>query len=311
LELASRSTAAALTKPLACLFLLFATAVFAQNGPRSVDSVALERFEQAVALAQRDPAAAIEIFQGLTRDFPNWPEPYNNLAVLYAEQGEEKKAEKALLTAMGTHPTYALVHRNLEALYAGMAGRAYRKALKNDTAAPPPPKLTLASRAAAEVVMVNRDAAAADGGTEGSESIPQPAAKVERANAAPPEPEAGGSETADRARRAVLYTVASWREAWSSQDVERYLSFYGHHFDPGNGVSREHWAAIRRRRVAGPEFIQVDIQNPSVSFQADDRASVRFLQTYRSNTFDSQTIKTLSLSRGSEGWKIIREETGG
>ena len=31
---------------------------------------------------------AIEVFAGLTHDFPELPEPYNNLAVLFAEQGE-------------------------------------------------------------------------------------------------------------------------------------------------------------------------------------------------------------------------------
>ncbi|NIQ25047.1 MAG: tetratricopeptide repeat protein, partial [Gammaproteobacteria bacterium] len=82
----------------------------------------------------------------LTEDYPQWPEPYNNLAVLYAERGEEKKAEQALLAAMATHPSYALVHKNLEALYAGMAGRAYRKALNSDAAVPAPPKLRLAER---------------------------------------------------------------------------------------------------------------------------------------------------------------------
>jgi ketosteroid isomerase-like protein len=297
-------------KRLAWLLLLLASAVFAQSHSPAVDSGALERFHRAVALAQRDPGAALEIFRGLTREFPGWPEPYNNMAVLYAEQGEEKKAEKALLAAMGTHPTYSLVHKNLETLYAGMAGRAYRKALNNDSAGLPAPKLELASRVGADTLMVADAAVEAEQGLSEQAPEPQPAVQVAGAVEAPERPEPAESETA-QARRAVLSTVASWREAWSSQDVERYLSFYALQFEPGNGTTRDHWAVIRRKRLEGPEFIEVEIQNPSVSFQADDRASVRFLQTYRSNTFDGQTIKTLRLSRGSGGWKIIREDTGG
>ena len=307
----SRLTGAALLRPLAWLVLVFATAALAESVPQSVDSAALERFERAVALAQRDPAAAIKIFEGLTQDHPGWPEPYNNLAVLYAEQGDEKKAEKALLIAMGTHPTYALVHKNLEALYAGMAGRAYRKALENNSADPPPPKLELASIVAAETGIAARVTTPVAAGKEPLEPDSEPAAKVARVNAALPESEPGKPETSVDARRAVLSTVASWAEAWSSQDVERYLSFYGHHFDPGKGMTRERWAAIRRKRVAAPEYIQLEIQNPSVSFQSADRASVRFLQIYSSSTFDGQTMKTLRLSRGSDGWKIVGEETGG
>ncbi|HSS62943.1 MAG TPA: tetratricopeptide repeat protein [Gammaproteobacteria bacterium] len=304
-------TGAASLKMIVWLALVLATAAFAQNAPRSVDAAALERFENALALARQNPAAAIEMFEALTREYPNWPEPYNNLAVLYADRGDEKKAEQALLAAMGTHPSYALVHKNLEALYAGMAGRAYRKALNDDAAGPAPPRLKLAQRVGAATLTADAGGMPPPTDEPSPEPAPEAAVKVAAAASASPEPEPVTPETADEARRTVLSTVASWLEAWSSQDVERYLSFYGHHFEPGKGMTRDDWAAIRRRRVAGPEFIQIDIQNPSVSFEADDRASVRFLQTYRSNTFDGQTIKTLRLSRGSNGWKIVREETGG
>ncbi len=302
-------------KRLAWLTLAVATCAGAQSLPASVDAAAVERFERAVSLAEQKPAAAIEIFESLTKAHPDWPEPYNNLAVLYAEKGEEKKAEQALLAAMATHPSYALVHKNLEALYAGMAGRAYRKALKGDAAGPAPPKLKLAANVDAATLATRRPvttvAVAEPAPPAESEPAPEPAVEVAAVGVASPQPVSSPSESADEARRAVLSTVASWLEAWSSQDVDRYLSFYGHHFEPGGGRTRQHWAELRRKRVAAPEYIQIDIRNPSVSFQAADRASVRFVQSYRSNTFEGQTIKTLRLSRGSDGWKIVKEETGG
>ncbi len=304
-------TSAVLLKRLAWLALVLASAASAQGVPQGVDSAAVQRFERAVALSRENPAAAIGMFEALTKDHPSWPEPYNNLAVLYADKGNEKKAEQALLAAMATHPSYSLVHKNLEALYAGMAGRAYRKALNDDSAVPEPPTLRLAERIGAATLTASAAGTPVAMGEQPPKPEPKPPVEVAAASATPAAPEAARPETAEEARRAVLSTVASWREAWSSQDVDRYLSFYGHHFDPGRGMTREHWAAIRRKRVAAPEFIQLQIRNPSVSFEAADRVSVRFLQIYSSNTFDGQTVKTLRLSRGSNGWKIIREETGG
>ena len=45
---------------------------------------------------QNKTADAIKVFTGLTEDYPELPEPYNNLAVLYAQQGQYDKARNAL-----------------------------------------------------------------------------------------------------------------------------------------------------------------------------------------------------------------------
>lgn len=85
-------------------------------------------------LNRRDEA--IRAFTELTEKYPGLPEPYNNLAVLYAGQGEYDKARKALEAALKTHPSYATAHNNLASVYAHMASQAYDKALrpdKNDT----------------------------------------------------------------------------------------------------------------------------------------------------------------------------------
>ena len=92
------------------------------------------RFLKGVILAEKkQPAKAIEVFRKLTVDFPDLPEPYNNLAVLYASQGDYEQARDALLLAINTHPSYATAHENLGDIYAKMAGVAYDKALSIDT----------------------------------------------------------------------------------------------------------------------------------------------------------------------------------
>ena len=75
---------------------------------------------------------AIRTFSDLTEDYPELPEPYNNLAVLYAGQGQYDKARVALEMAIRTHPSYATAHENLGDIYAKMASQAYDRALQLD-----------------------------------------------------------------------------------------------------------------------------------------------------------------------------------
>lgn len=75
---------------------------------------------------------AIEVFQGITEDAPERPEPYNNLGFLYASQGQYEKAKNALQMAIRNQPTYALAHENLGDIYAKLASKEYERALQLD-----------------------------------------------------------------------------------------------------------------------------------------------------------------------------------
>lgn len=103
------------------------------------------RFTKGLILAEQNRSAeAIAIFTKLTEDFPDLPEPYNNLAVLYASAGQYDKARAALDMAMRTNPTYATALENLGDVYAKLASQAYDKALQIDPGSNvPQPKLTL------------------------------------------------------------------------------------------------------------------------------------------------------------------------
>jgi tetratricopeptide (TPR) repeat protein len=79
------------------------------------------------------PTDAIATFVKLTEDYPELPEPYNNLAVLYASQGQYDKARAALEMAIRTNPSYATAHENLGDVYAKLASQAYSKALQLDS----------------------------------------------------------------------------------------------------------------------------------------------------------------------------------
>lgn len=88
-------------------------------------------------LIQRDTGKqteAIVTFTELTQEYPELPEPYNNLAVLYASQNQFERARAALEMALKNNPRYAVAYENLGDVYARLAAEAYDKALQIDAA---------------------------------------------------------------------------------------------------------------------------------------------------------------------------------
>jgi tetratricopeptide (TPR) repeat protein len=100
------------------------------------------RFMKGVMLSEMRPAEAIAIFSRLTQDYPKLPEPYNNLAVLYAAAGQYDKAKIALDKAIRTSPAYATAFENLGDVHARLASQAYDKALQIDPVAGAPAPVT-------------------------------------------------------------------------------------------------------------------------------------------------------------------------
>ncbi len=87
------------------------------------------RFVRGVILTDlKDTDGARSVFQQLTEDFPELPEPHNNLAVLYAADGQLDRARQSLETALFARPDYATAHENLGDVYLQMAADAYQRA---------------------------------------------------------------------------------------------------------------------------------------------------------------------------------------
>ncbi|HET8695414.1 MAG TPA: tetratricopeptide repeat protein [Aquabacterium sp.] len=102
------------------------------------------RFLKGISLSQAGRTTdAIAVFVKLTEDYPELPEPFNNLAVLYAQQGQYEKSRTALEMAIRTNPSYATAYENLGDVYAKLASQAYSKALQIDTKSNVAPKLAM------------------------------------------------------------------------------------------------------------------------------------------------------------------------
>jgi tetratricopeptide (TPR) repeat protein len=278
------------------------------------------RFLKGLIFAEQGkPNDAINVFTELTQEFPELPEPYNNMAVLYASQGQYDKARSALEMAIRTHPSYATAHENLGDIYAKMASQAYDKALQHDksnTAAqtklnlikdlflgsPRPPKTAAAKPDATKIAVATP-----------AQKPPAPAvqspgkAAVPAAKSAPIKPPAKPSSDPDE----VLSALTRWAKAWSENDVPGYLAHYATDFKTPNGESRSNWEAQRKARIAKPRKIQVDVDSPKVVFSDSGRVTVTFRQHYRSDALNVSNTKTLVMVKAGDKWLIQQERVGG
>jgi tetratricopeptide (TPR) repeat protein len=274
---------------------------------------ALERVNRVLAQKKDDPKArflkgiilteqgntkdAIEIFTKLTQDYPNLPEPYNNLAVIYAGQGQYDKARAALEQSIRTHPSYATAYENLGDVYAKLASQAYDKALQLDKSnAGAQNKLSLVRELVggpAQVATAPKEPAKPP---VAAEKPPVVAALEKPAAAASSNP--GGD---------VLKAVNAWAQAWSKKDADAYLAFYAPDFKTPGGEPRPQWEKTRRERIAAPKSIAVAVEQAKVTMQGNDQANVSFRQSYRSDKLKSTSRKTLIMTRADGRW-LIREE---
>jgi tetratricopeptide (TPR) repeat protein len=98
----------------------------------SADDVEARFLKGLLLLERGDTDAARDVFEELSRRFPRLPESFNNLATIYAREGDYEKARQALLSAIANSPDYPVVRANLGDLYAKLAADAYRKAVELD-----------------------------------------------------------------------------------------------------------------------------------------------------------------------------------
>jgi len=255
------------------------------------------RFLKGLILADQGKTNdAIDVFTALTEDYPELPEPYNNLAVLYASQSKYEAAKNALEMAIRTHPSYATAHENLGDIYAKMASLAYDKALALDNK----------NAAAQTKLALIQDMI---GGPPRKAAVAKPAAtlaaKPAAAEPAPSKPEPAKAATA--ASGAIEAAITRWAQAWAARDVDAYLAAYASDF-AAQGTTRAKWEAQRRSRITAPKSIEVKISDLKIE-QQGDTASASFRQFYRSDRLSSTVTKTLKLALQNGEWRIVGESS--
>ena len=305
---------------------------------------AVGRFIRGLAQAELGKTNdAITTFQSLTEDYPELPEPYNNLAVLYSSKGQFEKARVALELAIQTHPSYSTAHENLGDIYAKLASQAYDKALQLDKGNgavatklnlvrdlfSTNPKANTAPRPVASAATLTTASTVLPATRPTTTIVPPPAAPVATvappvavaaakmeppkllpaapAPAAPaPAPVAAPAEgSAD-----VLRAVNKWAQEWSGKHADGYLAAYSKSFKPEDGSSRSAWSAARRERVGAPRHIKVEVLGAIVEMKSATEAKVTFRQAYDSDSLQTRSRKTLTLVKEGATWLITRERVG-
>jgi Tfp pilus assembly protein PilF/ketosteroid isomerase-like protein len=280
------------------------------------------RFLKGIVLTEMNkPTEAIVVFSKLTEDYPELPEPYNNLAVIYAQQKQYDKAKQALEMAIRTHPSYATAHENLGDIYARLASQAYDKALQIDSSnSSAQNKLALirdlmstASRPG-KVTKPVPDVRPAEPVKLADAPKPAPAVAVPvvapPAAAAPVEaPKPVPTKTAGDANAEISKSLNLWAAAWSRKDVKAYLAAYARDFKTPAGESRAAWDAERQKRINRPGAIQVSYENLRIAVDGET-ATVKFRQHYKSAALKTSSNKVLLMGKRDGKWQILQERVG-
>ena len=304
---------------------------------------ALAKADQRLAASPRDPQLrflrgvaqadagkqndAIVTFTKLTEEYPELPEPYNNLAVLYANQNQLDKARTALEMAIRTNPSYATAHENLGDIYAKLASQAYNKALQLDAAnaTSVKPKLALirelfsadiakgakpAAAAPAPAVVATQRPAPAPAPAAAPAPTTAPAATAAAPAATPAPAPAAAPDAAKQEAAKDAKEVTAAVQAWAAKDMKAYLAAYGKDFDPPGRMTRAAWEKEREARIVGKSKITVQVSDLNVSVNGN-KATARFRQAYSADSLNVSSRKTLDLVESNGRWLIVREATGG
>lgn len=312
---------------------------------------AVGRFIRGLAQAELGKTNdAIATFQSLTEDYPELPEPYNNLAVLYSSKGQFEKARVALELAIQTHPSYSTAHENLGDIYAKLASQAYDKALQldkgNGTVATKlnlvrdlfstNPKANVAPKpTASTTTLLATNTAPATRPAASVAPVAPPPPPVAVAAVTPPKatptapvaaPAAAAAAKVDPPKVAptpppapasapdgsadVLRDVNKWAAEWSGKNAEGYLAAYARSFKPEAGTSLSQWSAARRERLAAQRNIKVEVLGAVVEMTSPTEAKVTFRQSYNSDALQTRSRKTLTLVKEGSNWLITRERVG-
>jgi tetratricopeptide (TPR) repeat protein len=305
-------------------------------------------------LVQRDagkPADAISTFTRMNEDFPELPEPYNNLGVIYADQNQLDKARTAFEMALRTNPSYSTAHENLADVYGRLSSAAYNKALQidlsNAAVAPKlalvrqiitlnPTKLSAAQLAAPPKVQPAPAAPATQVAIAATKASPEPAPKAaplpETAVKPTREPATAARKPVDdsspttaksattKAAPAPLVDTTANREVeqavqrWATAWSDKDLKAYF------AAYGRDFDPAGKQSRNAWEEERRARIEGKAnISIQITDlqtlvrgnTALVKFRQNYRANSIAISSRKTLEMVRQGDNWKIVREAVGG
>ena len=285
------------------------------------------QFLTAVALQNNNQLDnALQLYQKIIHTYPELPEPRNNLALIYQQQGEHEQAIETLIGSLKTHPAYATAWQNLNKIYQGLAGEAYRKALgKDDRPRSAINNIQLAALTTLYDPPVQPAVITAT--TELASAPPEPVASTPQIASSPAAPVVVTSpavilavaatpvaappttiEQPEDTHQQLIYTLQKWADVWSQKDFDSYVDTYIADYQADKS-SHQAWLEYRRPRILNPQSIIVKLSKFKVKSVSRKQAVVDFHQNFQSPDYSDKVIKRIHLTKTGKGWKISRELT--
>ena len=268
----------------------------------------LYQFTRALALTRNGQTGkAIAQYQALIKAYPDLPESYNNLAVIYFQQGKAEQARRVLEQAMQAHSGYARVYQNLQALNAAKARDAYARALQM------PAKQATVKLAAADKLVLQQAAIASVRPAPAVGVATKPALKpamvyqaknthADKKTITPIKPPVTTGE--DFARASAV--LDRWATAWATKNVDQYLQFYSSDYSPA-GMSRSYWEKQRQMRINKPKWIKVTLRNIQLHAKRGSELVIWAEQEYAADNYSDVTRKEFVMQNISGEWRITKE----
>jgi len=267
------------------------------------------KFLTAVALQNNNqPSLAKKHYQQLIQSNPELPEPRNNLAMIYLQQGKHDQAVDLLISSLKTHPAYATAWSNLSNLYKGLASEAYRRALseeKDTSSVVHKIQLTALTHLHSLPESVIASPAQTDSPVQVAtidNPVLKPVIKI------PPKAIKTAAIEPDLSDNDLINIVKNWANAWGKKDIKTYLNAYTTNFK-GRKASAKQWRQFRSSRIKRPGKISIKLSNINIKSRTTNQVIIDFHQAYNSAKYSDKVAKRLYLTKTGKLWKISRENT--
>ena len=257
-----------------------------QSIEKNLNNPELLFFKGIIETNQGKKNQAIDTFRDLTERFPKLPEPFNNLAVLYAGKGQFRLAKEILEQAIKTNPSYLTAHINLGDIFTKMASEAYNKALEIDKSN------NIAITKLSMITQLFNYNPDTKNTIMGSITEKEEAKNIKLSK--------------KELKKNTLILIENWKTAWENKDIENYLDSYSSNFIYPNNMNRIQWEKYRTNRIVPKKLISILISNIKIKF-VKEKIKATFTQNYKSGKLNQISIKTLTYVEEDGQWLIFEE----
>ena len=229
---------------------------------------------------------AIDTFRDLTERFPELPEPFNNLAVLYAEKGQFRLAKEILEQAIKTNPSYLTAHINLGDIFTKMASEAYNKALEIDKS-----NNIAITKLSMITQLFNYNPNTKNTAIDSIKTKDE--VKIIKLSK-------------KELRKIILNSIENWKTAWEGKDMKNYINAYSSNFIYPNNMTKSEWEKYRTNRIVPKKIINISISNIKLKFKKEI-ITATFTQYYKSGRLNQTSNKSLTFVGEDGRWLILEE----